>query len=104
MNGEKRSYLNGLVYDLLPKERILAGFIKYYVLNGQSLVHLQSDIALISWPVAAGEAAKRVVRELEIFAEERLPHDCPVPKGSMTFAEMLGKQPIMTEPAPEDKQ
>lgn len=95
--------MKGLVYDLLPKERILAGFIKYYVLEGQSLVHLQSDIALISWPVAAGEAAKRVVRELEIFAEERLPHDSPVPKGPMTFAEMLGEEPIMTGPASEDK-
>lgn len=103
MNGEKRSYLKGLVYDLWPKERILAGFIKYYVLEGQSLVHLQSDIALTSWPVAAGEAAKRVVRELEIFAEERLPHDSPVPKGPMTFAEMLGEEPIMTGPASEDK-
>ena len=101
MNGEKKSYLNGLVYDLLPKERILAGFIKYYVLEGQSLVHLQSDIALISWPVEAGEAAKRVVRELEIFAEERLPSDLPIPKGT-TFAEMLGEEQTASDPHPEE--
>lgn len=94
--------MKGLVYDLLPKERILAGFIKYYVLEGQSLVHLQSDIALTSWPVATGAAAKRVVRELEIFAEERIPRDLPIPEGT-TFAEMLGEEPTMTEPAPEDK-
>lgn len=102
MNSEKRSYLNGLVYDLLPKERILAGFIKYYVLEGQSLVHLQSDIALTSWPMAAGEAAKRVVREMEIFVKERLPIDRPVPKGPMTFAEMLGEEPAASSSHPEE--
>ena len=102
MNSEKRSYLKGLVYDLLPKERILAGFIKYYVLEGQSLVHLQFDIALTSWPVAAGEAAKRVVKELEIFVEERLPNDHPVPKGPMTFAGMLGEEPTAAGPHPEE--
>ena len=102
MNGEKMSYLKGLVYDLLPKERILAGFIKHYVLEGQSLVHLQFDITLTSWPVAAGEAAKRVVRELEIFAEERLPNDHPVPKGPMTFAGMLGEEPTAAGPHPEE--
>ena len=102
MNGEKRSYLNGLVYDLLPKERILAGFIKYYVLEGQSLVHLQSDIALTSWPVAAGEAAKRVVKELEIFVEERNPIAHQVPKGPMTFAGMLGEEPTAVGTHPEE--
>lgn len=78
MSDEKRSYLNGLAYDLWPKERILAGFIKYYVLEGQSLIHLQSDVALTSWPVAAGEAARKVVRELERFVEQELP-EVPAP-------------------------
>lgn len=94
--------MNGLVYDLLTKDRILAGFIKYYVLEGQSLVHLQSDIAMTSWPVAAGEAARRVVKELESFVDQRLPETCPLPKGSMTFAAMLGEEPAASSPHPEE--
>lgn len=80
MNDERKTYLTGLVYGQLPDKRILAGFIKHYVLEGKSLVHLQSDVALAFWPLAAGEAAKQVVKELEHFVERELPESAPVPE------------------------
>ncbi len=98
MNDERKMYLAGLVYGQLPGKRILAGFIKHYVLEGKSLVHLQSDIALISWPVAAGETAKQVVRELERFVEQELP-EIHAPEHIMSFAEMLNDGP-----APENRE
>lgn len=101
MNDEKRTYLAGLVYGLLPGKRILAGFMKHYVLERKSLIHLQSDIALVSWPVAAGEAAKQVVRELEHFVEQELP-EIRAPEHIMSFAEMLGDDPVMGETVLEE--
>lgn len=59
MNSEKRSYLKGLVYDLLPKERIFAGFIKYYILEGQSLVVGYCSDCLASGSRRSGKASSK---------------------------------------------
>lgn len=69
---DHKQYLFDLAYGMLPEEKIVPGFIRYYVLNGFTLGNLQDDYMFHThYPIERIQTGLQLVREaLEKAAEE----------------------------------